>query len=90
MECLKKIKITCTSSKTYLLEVEEDCINKILDFIEKRGKITAKYGPLTKGVYKDTPVTIIKPNKVLFMLLYSKLTIDEIIDDLRKFMKTDL
>jgi hypothetical protein len=57
--------------------VKEDCIDKIVGLIEKEGKVTARFGPLVKGVYRDAIVTIVKPDKVQVILQFSKVTIDE-------------
>jgi len=87
--CVKSKIVVCSSSKTYMLKVDEKCVDDIIKLIEKRGRITARFGPLIKGVYVDAPITIIKPDKVQVMLLHSKLSIDDIVRDFNSIRKNE-
>ncbi len=69
--------LVCASSKTYVFTVKDSCIDKIVGFLEREGKVTAKFGPLVKGVYRDAIVTVVKPDKVQVILQFSKLSVDE-------------
>ncbi len=73
--------LVCATSKTYLIKVKEGYIDKIIDFLREHGTITASFGPLVKAVYRDIPITIVKPNKVQVMLAYSNVSLDELVQD---------
>lgn len=75
--CVVSKTLTCASSKTYVFTVREECLDKIVGLLEREGKVTAKFGPLVKGVYKDALVTIVKPNKVQVILQFSRVTAEE-------------
>ena len=87
--CIKSVNLVCSSSKSYLIKVEPDCIDRVVEFLEKNGEITAKFGPLVKGVYRDVPVTIVKPDRMQVMLAYSELEINELVGELKKFLGED-
>ncbi|ABL78437.1 hypothetical protein [Thermofilum pendens] len=83
--CLVKSRsLVCASSKTYLLAVEEGCLGRVAEWLERAGKVTARYGPLVKGVYKDAIITLLEPDKVQVILQFSKLSIEEIEEEIKK------
>lgn len=75
--CVVSRTLVCASSKTYVFDVREDCIEKIIKLLESEGKITARFGPLVKGVYKDAIISVVKPNKVQVILQFSKISVDD-------------
>lgn len=82
--CIRSTSLVCASSKSYLIKVKPECLEKIVDHIREHGRITASFGPLIKGVYKDVPVTILKPDRIQVMLAYSEMEIGELVEDLKK------
>ncbi|MEZ0345830.1 MAG: hypothetical protein ABWK01_04705 [Infirmifilum sp.] len=82
--CVVSRSLVCSSSKTYVFKVREECIDKVVSLLESEGKVTARFGPLVKGVYKDAIVSVVKPDKVQVILQFSKLTIEEFEETLRK------
>lgn len=81
--CVISRNLVCASSKTYVLKIKEDCADKIAEFLRKNGKVTAEYGPLLKGVYKDAIVTLVKPDKLQVILQFAKISIEELENELR-------
>ena len=75
--CVISKSLVCASSKTYVLKIREDCFDKVARLLEERGKITAKYGPLVKGTYRDAVVTLVKPDKVQVILQFSSMSVEE-------------
>ncbi|UNQ73051.1 hypothetical protein [Infirmifilum sp. NZ] len=81
--CVVSRSLVCASSKTYVFTIKAECADKVVDLLEREGKVTARFGPLVKGVYKDAIVTVVKPDKVQVILQFSKLTVDEVEQVLR-------
>ncbi|MCC6002776.1 MAG: hypothetical protein LM590_00340 [Thermofilum sp.] len=77
MTCVRSSSLVCASSKTYLFTVSEECMGKIEEWLGKNGRITARYGPLVKGLYQDAIVTLLKPDKIQLILQFSKLTAED-------------
>uniref|UniRef100_A0A7C3SLF2 Uncharacterized protein n=1 Tax=Thermofilum pendens TaxID=2269 RepID=A0A7C3SLF2_THEPE len=75
--CVVSKNLVCASSKTYVLKIREDCFDKVVRLLEERGKVTAKYGPLVKGAYRDAVVTLVRPDKVQVILQFSNMSIEE-------------
>ena len=75
--CVVSKSLVCASSKTYVLRIREDCFDRVVRLLEERGKVTAKYGPLVKGIFRDAVVTLVKPDKVQVILQFSGMTIEE-------------
>ncbi|RLE59507.1 MAG: hypothetical protein DRJ35_05610 [Thermoprotei archaeon] len=86
--CIRSTTLVCASSKSYLIKVDPKCLDKIVEYIKEHGRITASFGPLIKAVYKDVPVTILKPDRIQVMLVYSDIEIDELVEDLKKAVES--
>ncbi|MEM0258103.1 MAG: hypothetical protein QXT33_03570 [Thermofilum sp.] len=81
--CVISRSLVCASSKTYVLKIREDCVDKVAEFLKTKGRVTAEYGPLLKGVYKDAIVTLVKPDKLQVILQFAKISIEELESELR-------
>lgn len=81
--CVISKTLVCASSKTYVFKIREDCADKVAEFLRKNGRISAEYGPLLKGVYKDAVVTLVKPDKLQVILQFAKISVDELESELR-------
>ena len=75
--CVISRNLVCASSKTYVLRIREDCFDRVVRLLEERGSISAKYGPLVKGVFREAVITLVKPDKVQVILQFSSMSIEE-------------